>query len=192
MKNVIQLKESNFIKYLLIYFIVMLINNFIRTSNIVNSLVSESGDVVLFSGYMSSIISSMFVILLLIIVITICYFIKEIFFEEVKRESIFGSIKTVIILFIFIELFRVFLVYFVLLDEIEKFDFSGDVIQQLHNTYWYFYNSSINIFLIVVGGLFFGIEIYNKEHKIIPAIIFSTVFLCSFYLINVNIFDLLS
>lgn len=190
MKNVIQLKQSNFVKYLLIYLVVMLIANFVMNNNIVNSLELNSLKFVLISSHISVIMSSVFVILLLIAIVTTCYFIREIFFEKIDIESIFSSIKTVIILFIFIELVRVFLVYFVLLDEIEKFDFSGDVIQQLYDTYWYYYNSAINIFLVIVGGLFFGIEIYSKERKIIPSIIFSSVFLFSFYLINVNIFDL--
>jgi len=188
MSNVIQLNKSNFIKYLLIYFIIMLVGNYIKTTNVVNLLVSESVDVVLITSHISSVISSIFIILLLIIIVAICYFLRDIFFKVINTESIFASIKTVIIIFILIELFRVFLIYFVLIDEIRKIDVSRDILQQLDNTDWYYYNSLINIFIVIFGGYVFAIEMYDKEKKIIPAIIFSLVFICSFYLLNVNVF----
>jgi len=188
--NTIQLKQSNFIKYLFYYFIVMLISNYIKTNYLINSLVLNSVDIALLSGHLSSIISSIFILILFVIIVLICVFIKDIFFEEINIEIIFNAIKTVIIVFIFFELIRILLMYFVLFNEIKKIDLSGDIKQQLYDTDWYFYNSIIYIFLVIYGALMFGIEIYTKEHKIIPTIIFSIVFLSCFYLINVNIFDL--
>ena len=188
MKNVIQLKQSNFIKYLLIYFITMVIGNYIKTTNIVNFLVSKSVDVVLITSHISSIISSIFIILLLVIIITLCYFLREIFFKEINLESIFASITNVILLFVSIELFRIVLIYFILIDEIKKIDTSENVIQQLNETKWYHYNSLINIFLVIFGAFVFSIVIYDKEKKMIPSIVFGLVFICCFYLINISVF----
>ena len=190
MTNTIQLKQSNFIKYLFYYLIVMLISNYIKTNYLISSLILNSVDIALLSGHLSSIVSSIFVFLLFIIIILICIFIKDLFFDEVNSESIFSAIKTVLIAFMLVELIRMLLIYFVLLDEIKKIDVSGDIKQQLYDTDWYHYNSIVYTFLIVYGSLIFGIEIYTKEHKIIPSIIFSLVFLSCFYLINFNIFDL--
>jgi hypothetical protein len=162
MKNVIQLKQSNFIKYLLIYFVIMLIGSYIKTTNVVNFLVTKSVDVVLITSHISSVISSIFIILLLIIIITTCYFLREIFFKEINLESIFASIKSVILIFILTELFRILLIYFILIDEIRKIDTSENIVQQLNDTDWYHYNSLINplgaiklfiIFDMNIGGL---------------------------------------
>ncbi len=188
MKKKIQLKKSNFIKYLILYFILMMISNFIKTECLVNNLVIESVDVALISGHISSIISSLFIIFLLIIIIVICYFIKEIFFESLNFESVLDSIKTVIITFIIFELFRIALVYFVLFDEIKQIDVNTNIMEQLYNTDWYFVNSKMNLVLIFLGTILFGTEIYSKEHEIFPSITFSIIFMCSFYLVNVDFF----
>ena len=140
------------------------------------------------TSHISSIISSIFIILLLVIIITLCYFLREIFFKEINLESIFASITNVILLFVSIELFRIVLIYFILIDEIKKIDTSENVIQQLNETKWYHYNSLINIFLVIFGAFVFSIVIYDKEKKMIPSIVFGLVFICCFYLINISVF----
>ncbi|HIP33452.1 MAG TPA: hypothetical protein EYG89_01670 [Bacteroidia bacterium] len=190
MTNTIQLKQYNFVKYLFYYLIITLISNYIKTNYLINSLVLNNVNIALLSGHLSSIISSLFILLLFIIIIVICVFIRDVFFEEINLESIFDAIKSVIITFMIIELIRMLLIYFVLRNELNKIDVAGDIEQQLYNTDWYYYNSSIYTYLVIVGGLLFGIKVYAKEHKIIPSIVFSLVFLGAFYLINVSIFDL--
>lgn len=190
MTNTIKLKQSNFVKYLFYYFIIMLISNFIKTNYLVNYLVSNGVNTALFSGHISSIISSIFILLLLVVIILISIFTKDLFFEKINSESIFNAIKSVLIAFIIIEFIRILLIYFILLNEIKMIDIKGDIEQQLYNTDWYSYNSIIYAFLILFGSFVFGIEIYFKEHKILPSIIFGLIFLSCFYLINVNIFDL--
>lgn len=187
MSNVIHLNRSNFVKYLILYFIVMLASNYFRISIVINYLVSKSVEITLITGNISSVISSVFIILLLLAIITTCYFIRDVFFQKISNETIFDSIKTVIILFIFIELARIFLIYFILIDEVKKIDVSRDIMEQLNNTDWYNYNSYINIFIIVFGSFLFGIQIYDKENKITPSIAFSLVFLLGFYLVNTNL-----
>lgn len=186
----IQLKQSNFVKYLLYYLALMLASNYIKTNYLVNSLVSEGVDIALLSGHISSIVSSLFIIILFIIIITICVFIIDIFFNEINTQSIFDAIKSVITVFIILEVVRILSIYFILLDEIKKIDVSENIIEQLNNTDWYLYNSIFQTFLVFYGSIVFGIEIYSKEHKIIPSVIFGLVFLSCFYLININIFDL--
>jgi len=147
MTNTIQLKQSNFIKYLFYYLIIMLISNYLKTNYLINNLVLNSVDIALLSGHISSIVSSIFILLLFIIIISISIFIKDIFFDEIKSESIFDAVKTVLIAFIITEFIRILLIYFLLLNEIKKIDISGDLEQQLYDTDWYYYNSIIHTFL---------------------------------------------
>lgn len=189
MTNTIKLEKSNFIKYLLYYFAIMLASNYIKTNYLVNHLVLDGVNTALFSAHLSSIVSSIFIIILIIIIILISIFVKDIFFEEINSHSIFTAIKSVLITFIIVEFLRIFVIYFILFDEIKSIDINGNIEQQLFNTNWYDYNSIIYAFLIIFGSILFAIEIYFKEHKIIPSIVFGLIFIGCFYLINVNIFD---
>ena len=79
MTNTIKLEKSNFIKYLLYYFAIMLASNYIKTNYLVNHLVLDGVNTALFSAHLSSIVSSIFIIILIIIIILISIFVKDIF-----------------------------------------------------------------------------------------------------------------
>lgn len=189
MTKTIKLNQTNFIKYLFLYFAVMLIYNYIKTDYLIKNLVEYGVDIALLSGHISSTTSSIFIILRIIMILVMCSIIKDLFFEEVKNESIFDAIKTVIIVFIIVELIRMILFYFILIDEIKDIDISKDIVEQLGNTKWFYLNSLIYILLTIYGSLTFGIYFYIKEHKVIPAFIFSLIFFCSFFFSNIAIFN---
>ncbi len=188
MAKTIKLKQANFIKYLFFYFIAMLICDAIKTNYLVNSLVKYGVDVALLSGHLSSITASIFVVLRLVLIVIMCILVRDLFFEEtIQNNSIFEATKIILIIFILVEFIRVLLIYFVLFEEVESIDTSKDIIEQLNNTKWFYYNSLIYKLLTIYGSVLFGAYIYLLERKVIPAIIFGIVFFACFFFSNIDI-----
>ncbi len=188
MTKTIRLKQANFIKYLFFYFIAMLICDAIKTNYLVNSLVKYGVDVALLSGHLSSITASIFVVLRLVLIVITCILVRDLFFEEkIHNKTIFEATKVILIIFILVEFIRVLLIYFILFEEVKHIDISGDIITQLNNTKWFYYNSLIYTLLTIYGSLLFGGYIYLLERKIIPAIVFCLVFFACFFLSNIDI-----
>lgn len=188
MTNTIKLKQANFIKYLFLYFIIMLICDAIKTNYLVNSLVKYGLDVALVSGHLSSITASIFVVLRLVLIVIMCILVRDLFFEEqIQRNSIFEATKVILIILIIVEFIRLSLIYFILFEEVKNIDTSKEIIEQLNNTDWFYYNSFIYTLICIYGSLFFCIYCYILERKIIPSLIFGIVFFSCFYFSNFDI-----
>ncbi len=188
MAKTVKLKQTNFIKYLFFYFIAMIICDAIKTNYLVNSLVKYGVDVALLSGHLSSVTASIFVVLRLVLIVIMCILIRDLFFEEkIHNNSIFEATKVILIIFILVEFIRVLLIYFVLFEEVKSIDISKDIIEQLNNTKWFYYNSLIYKLLMIYGSLLFGIYIYILERKIVPAVTFCIVFFVCFFFSNIDI-----
>lgn len=189
MKKTIKLKQNNLFRLIFLYFISMIISNYIKTNTLISNLIPINNSTALFSGHISSIVSSIFIIVLILIIFAICYFVRDIFFEDLELKSIYNSLEIIIITFILVEIIRIFLIYFVLLDEIKKIDINSSIVEQLNLTDWYYYNNAIYSLLVILGSVIFFVDIYIQEKKIIPALVFGLIFFFCFYLINVNILD---
>ncbi len=181
MNLIINLNKINFVKYLLIYFIIMLITNYYRISNIIDHLLRSNVSVSMTSVYISSVFTSIFIVLVFPLVILICFYLREIFFSTLKIESIFSATRQAVVIFIVFELVRFLSIELILIDEIHKIRSFDNFINKLNETLWFRYNLMINFVSIIIGAYVFGIKLYDQEEKIIPSIVFSIIFIIIFY-----------
>lgn len=160
-----QHSASIFFQFLLIYFAAIVIFGIFRLNLILELVDSSIVKTARVSSYISLVTSAIFSIFMVYLLIGGSYFFKHIIKSKIDNYKIINALKKVVITFVFFEIIKFLFTFFMLPNELYYFNLQLDIIEQLMNTDWYFYDSISKYLMIIFSAFIFVVELQEKVNK---------------------------
>lgn len=196
MNNSISITKSSseIIVLLIIYFITLIFIGIIKSNILIDILPAELVNTAKISSYVSIVISSIISAIVIGLIIGMIFFLNIIFDININENNLVSSFDNPVLVFIFFELIKYTLAYFMLDNEISRISYSDNFLEEIKLTSWYLYDNTIKYLMIFISTITYCYTLYirEKEIKISILIIFSIVLLTGFYISTIDFFDNIS
>lgn len=189
MKKETEKKLSEFLIVIFFYSISLVVSGIFRINSVLDILDNEIVESAKLSGYIGLITSSLFSSIVIILISFTAYFSIQIFELKIDTENLIDGLITSIYVLIIFEIVRVILALFLFENAVYKITNSDNIIENLKNSEWYFYDNIIKILMILSTGIVFGLQTIEKNKNYLNVIILSIIILLGFYISTLNIFN---
>ena len=182
-------KLSEFLITIFFYFISLVVSGVFRINSVLEILDIEIIESAKLSGYAGLITSSLFSSIVILLISLITYFLIQIFELRVKTKTLIDGLIVSTYALIIFEIIRIVLAILIFdkaVDNIIDFD---NIIENLKNSEWYYYDNIIKIFMIISTGVVFGVNTIKENKNYLNVIILSIIILLGFYISTLNIFN---
>lgn len=189
MKKETEKKLSELLITIFFYFISLVVSGVFRINSVLDILDIEIIESAKLSGYAGLITSSLFSSIVILLISLIAYFSIQIFELRVETKTLIdGLIVSTYVLIIF-EIIRIVLAILIFDKAVNDIIDLDNIIENLKNSEWYFYDNIIKIFMIISTGVVFGVNTIKENKNYLNVIILSIIILLGFYISTLNIFN---
>lgn len=189
MKKETEKKLSELLITIFLYLISLVVSGVLRINSVLDILDIEIIESAKLSGYAGLITSSLFSSIVILLISLIAYFSIQIFELRVETKTLIdGLIVSTYVLIIF-EIIRIVLAILIFDKAVNDIIDLDNIIENLKNSEWYFYDNIIKIFMIISTGVVFGVNTIKENKNYLNVIILSIIILLGFYISTLNIFN---
>jgi len=188
MKKETEKKISEFLIVLFLYLLSLVISGSFRINSVLDILNSQIVQSAKLSSYVGLITSSIFSSIVIIIILLIAYFFIQIFELEIKTITLIDGLITSIYVLIIFEVVRVILTILVFDEAVKNITDNENIIEELKNSCWFFYDNIVKFLMILSTGVVFGLNTVSENKNYLNVIILSLVILICFYISTINLF----
>jgi|GEM_PF-3112840 len=188
MTTTIQKSTARFARILAVYLAVLIIFGIFKLMAFFDYISFEYFLSARVSAVISLFVSSLISIIIIALLCGILCLCNIIFEFEIKNTDLVDCVSCSVYVFILFELIRLVLCFFLLGNELKPLIIDNNIVEQLKNTRWFFYDSILRYVMIFTGSVVFSINMYvTKRYKdVLGVVAISLILLLGLYVSTID------